>query len=274
MVKDPLRVGGVNLEFGEVTYVMGVINLSPESKNLQTVATGIDESLELARRYRGWGATIVDLGAQSSHYDNPTIDASVELARLLPVVDALLEDGFLVSVDTWKPDVAREVIRRGVQILNDTGGLVDPEMREVVASSQVAAVAVYVEGDHPHDVGAVDSGPHKAARTADIFRKRLDELATEEIENVIIDPGIAVNYRGDYREYTKLQLEVIRESGSLHALGKPLLIPIPRKAEGHRVMAYIALALEYRADFIRVHDVEEATDLVALFDRTDPLVPA
>ncbi len=129
VVKEPLRLGGVDLEFGDVTYVMGVINLSPESKNTHTVATGIDEAVALARRYRRWGATIIDLGGQSSHYDNPTIDSSLELARLLPVVDALLADGFLVSVDTWKPDVAREAIQRGVQMINDTGGLVDPEMR-------------------------------------------------------------------------------------------------------------------------------------------------
>jgi dihydropteroate synthase len=274
MAKYPLRVGGVNLEFGEVTYVMGVINLSPESKNTHTVATGIDQAVDLARRYRRWGATIVDLGAQSSHYDNPTIEASLEIARLLPVVEALLDEGFLLSVDTWKPEVAREAIRTGVQIINDTGGLVDPEMRQIVASSQVAAVAVYVEGDHPHDVDTVDTGPQKAARTAEVFRKRLDELAAEGIENVIIDPGIALNYRGDYQAYTRLQLEVIRESGSLHRLGKPLLIPIPRKAEEHRVMAYITLSLEYGADFIRVHDVEKATDIVALFGRTAPLVSA
>ena len=272
MAKDPLRVGGVNLEFGEVTYVMGVINLSPESRNTHTVATGIDEAVDLARRYRRWGATIIDLGAQSSHYDNPTIDASLELDRLLPVVDALLDEGFLLSVDTWKPEVAREAIRRGAQVINDTGGLVDPEMRQILSSSQAAAVAVYVEGDHPHDVDTVDTGPRKAARTGEIFRKRLAELAAEGIEKVILDPGIALNYRGDYQAYTRLQLEVIRESGSFHRLGKPLLIPIPRKAEDHRVMAYITLALEYGADFIRVHDVEQATDIVALFGRTAPLV--
>jgi dihydropteroate synthase len=274
MPKDPLRVGGVNLEFGEVTYVMGVINLSPESRNTHTVATGVNEAVVLARRYRRWGATIVDLGAQSSHYDNPTIDTSLELARLLPVVDALLEEGFLLSVDTWKPEVAREAIRSGVQIINDTGGLVDREMREIMATSQAAAVAVYVEGDNPHDVDTVDTGPQKAARTAEIFRMRLQELAVDGIENVIIDPGISLNYRGDYQAYTKLQLEVIRESGSFHRLGKPLLIPIPRKAEDHRVMAYITLAVEYGADFIRVHDVEQASDIVALFGRTSPLVSA
>lgn len=266
-------MGAVDLGFGDVTHVMGVINLSPESKNAHTVATSLEGAVALARHYRQWGATIIDVGGQSSHYDNPTIASSLELERLLPVVDALLADGFLVSVDTWKPEVAQEACRRGVQMINDTGGLVDPEMRKVVADSQAAVVAVYVEGDHPHDVGSVDTGARKAARTADVFRLRLQELAADGIENVVLDPGIALNYRSDYQAYTRLQLEVIRESSALHALGKPVLIPIPRKAEDHRVMAYITLALEYEADIIRVHDVEEAADLVALFGRTAP-VPA
>ena len=267
MAKEPLRLGDVSLAFGEVTYVMGVINLSPESKNSATIATGVDAALTLAARYRDWGAAIVDLGGQSSHYDNPTIDASLEIARLIPVVEALLNEGFLVSVDTWKPAVARAAVASGVQIINDTGGLADPAMRTVIAASSSAAVAVYVEGNHPHDVGTVDTGPEKASRTAEVFGRRLAELAAEGIHKVVLDPGIALNYRGDYEAYTRLQLEVIRESAALHALGKPVLIPIPRKAQDHRVMAYITLALEHGADFIRVHDVEQATDLVRLFGR-------
>jgi len=272
--KEPLRLGAVSLEFGGVTYVMGVINLSPESKNLHTVASTSDAAISMARRYRKLGATIIDLGGQSSHYDNPTIDASLELDRLLPVIDALVEDGFILSVDTWKPEVAQEAVRHGVHLINDTGGLVDPRMQSVVASSSAAAVVVYVEGANPHDVGAINTGPGKAIRTAEVFQRRLEGLATHGIENVVLDPGIALNYRGDYEAYTKLQLEVIRESASLHELGKPLLIPIPRKSEDHRVMAYITLALEYGADLIRVHDVEEANDLVALFGRSAPPVLA
>jgi dihydropteroate synthase len=267
-MKEPLRLGSTRLDFGGVTYVMGVINLSPESRNLHTVATSVEEAVRMAHRYRSWGATMIDLGGQSSHYENPTIESDLEVERLLPVVAALSRDEFLISIDTWKPEVAEAALKAGAHLINDTGGLTDPTMRRVVAESGVAAVVVYVEGDHPHDVGQIDTSSGKAARTADVFRARMEELAREGIKEVVLDPGIALNYRGDYEAYTRLQMEVIRESAHLHELGRPVLIPIPRKREDHRVMAYIALALEYGADLIRVHDVKQACDLVALFGRT------
>jgi dihydropteroate synthase len=229
---------------------MAVVNLSPESRNIHTVALDLDQARAMAHRYRDWGASVIDLGGQSSHFDNPTISSKEELARLLPAVTALVGDGFVVSVDTWKPEVARDCLAAGASIINDTGGLTDPAMVAVVAAAGAAAVAVYVEGDNPHDVGVVDEAG---------------------VKDVIIDPGIALNYRGDYEAYTSLQLEVIRESTFLHELHRPVLIPIPRKREFSRVMAFVTLALEYQADMIRVHDPKPACDLARLFGRLPQL---
>ncbi len=262
-----IRVGGVELTLGDVTHVMGVINTSPESKNLPTVARSVDEALLMADRYRSWGASLIDVGGQSSHYDNPTIETADEISRVVPVIEALTVEGHLVAIDTWKAEVAEAAIAAGAVIVNDTGGLKDPEMRRVVAEGDVAAVAVWVEGAHPHDVDVVEIRPDKAEETAARFSVLLADLAAEGINNVIIDPGIALNYRGDYEAYTRMQLEVIAASDHLHALGKPVLIPIPRKRDGHRVAAYISLALEHRADIIRVHDVAMACDLARLFGR-------
>jgi len=265
-----LAIGGRELALGGHTWVMAVINLSPESRNLRTVAANPGQALEMAREFAALGATIIDLGGQSSHYDNPTITDAEEIARLVPAVELLVADGHLVSVDTWKPAVARAGLEAGAHLVNDTGGLTDPDMRALVAEWKIPSVVVYVEGAHPHDVGEVDTGPDKALRTAGALRRRLAELAAEGVHEVIIDPGIALNYRGDYGAYTNTQLDVIRASRHLHSLGRPVLIPIPRKREDHRVMAYITMALEYGADLIRVHDVAHACDLVDLFGRTPP----
>lgn len=247
---------------------MGVINLSPDSKNTHTVARSVDEALTMADRYRQWGATLVDLGGQSSHIDNPTIAAADEVARVVPAIEALTSDGHAVAIDTWKADVAEAAVAAGAVIVNDTGGLADPDMRAVVARTGVAAIAVHVEGANPHAVDEVEIREDKAEHTAEGFRTLLDDLAGEGIHNVIIDPGIALNYRGDYEAYSRMQLQVIAGSAHLHALGKPVLIPIPRKRDGHRLAVYTGLALEHGADIIRAHDVAMACDLVRLFGRT------
>ena len=261
-------MGDLVLPFGEWTHVMGVINLSPASRNTHTVARSVDEALQMADRYRQWGTTLIDVGGQSSHYAAPTIEAVDGITRVVPVIEALAAEGHIVAIDTWKPEVADAAVSAGAALVNDTGGLSDRAMRETISSTGVAAVAVYVEGPNPHDVGEVEIRRDKAGRTADWFRDLLTDLAGEGIENLILDPGIAVNYRGDYEAYTRMQLEVIAESHHLKALGKPVLIPIPRKRDAHRVAAYIALALEHEADIIRVHDVAMACDLVRLFGRT------
>lgn len=264
---DVLRLGDRELPLGDTTYVMGVINLSPDSKNTHTIAHSVDEALLMADRYRSWGATIIDLGGQSSHFDNPTIPSADEISRVVPVIEALASEGHAVAIDTWKPDVAAAAVRAGAVIVNDTGGLKDPEMREVVASTGAGTIAVHIEGENPHAVDEVAIRDDKAEHTADGLRELIEDLAEAGIHNVVVDPGIALNYRGDYESYTRMQLDVIADSAHLRALGKPVLIPIPRKRDGHRVAAYIALALEHEADIIRVHDVAMACDLVRLFGR-------
>ena len=257
----------IALEFGAVTHIMGVINMSPESNNTHTVARDTDHACEMADRYRSAGATVIDIGGQSSHYANPTIEVTHEIERLAPVVERLVVDGHVVSVDTWKPEVAEVMIGLGVAILNDTGGLADPRMADIVARSDVTAIAMYIEGSNPHDVEEVEITANKAAVTARRLADRLAELEMLGITDVIVDPGISINYRGDYLAYTRMQLDVIRGLDELRLLGKPILVPIPRKQEDHRVAAYIAMALEFGADMIRVHDVEMACDLALLYER-------
>lgn len=264
---EMLTLGDTALPLGEITYVMGVINLSPDSKNTHTVARSVDDALLMADRYRTWGTTLIDLGGQSSHYDNPTIAAVDEISWVVPAVEALVAEDHLVSIDTWKPEVAEAATAAGAVIVNDTGGLADPEMRRVVAQSGAAAIAVHVEAENPHEVGEIEIRDDKAERTAEGFRLLLEKLDADGITNVILDPGIALNYPGDYEAYTRMQLEVIADSEHLHALGKPVLIPIPRKRDAHWVAAYVSLALEHRADLIRVHDVAMACDLARLFGR-------
>ena len=126
MAERPLlELGKTSLPLGDATYIMGVLNVSPDSKNTHTVAPNLDQALVMAERYRAWGATIIDIGGQSSHYDNETIADQEEIDRVLPAIEALAADGHLLSIDTWKPGVAREAVAAGAVIVNDTGAFAE-----------------------------------------------------------------------------------------------------------------------------------------------------
>lgn len=252
---------------GDRTYVMAVVNVSPESRVRQSVVATPAAALERARTARDAGASIIDLGAQSSHFENSELPAAVEIERMLPALELLVADGFVVSIDTWKPEVAESALEHGAAIVNDTGGLQDPAMVALVAKHGVPAVVMHIEGRNPLDVGDLEFSADKAAEVAKRFRPRLDELAAQGVTQLILDPGLSINYRSDYEEYGRQQQRVIRGLGALRALGHPVLVPVPRKKEDHRMVSYLTLSLEYGADIVRVHDVEVACDLATLFGR-------
>ena len=225
------------------------------------------QALERSRWARDLGASIIDLGAQSSHFENRELTPDEELDRLLPSLDLLVADDFIVSVDTWKPEVARVALEHGAQIVNDTGGMHQPEMRAVVAESDAWCIVMHIEGRNPLEVSSRELDGDRPSAVAAGLTSLVVELAEVGINHVIVDPGLSINYSSDYARYGQLQLETIRRLDELRVSGAPVMIPVPRKAEDHRMHTYLALAIEYGADVIRVHDVEAACDLVTLLGR-------
>ncbi len=263
-----LLVRDRRLRFGDdITHVMAVVNLSPESRVRHSVVGSPAEALETSRRYRDLGATIIDLGAQSSHFENRELDPGEELDRLLPALALLVDDGFVVSVDTWKPAVAEAAVAAGAAIVNDTGGLQDPAMRAIVAGAPVGAIVMHIEGRNPLEVGARALDAGRPEEVAAALGARVEQLRAEGIDRVIVDPGLSINYRSDYEGYGRLQLATIRSLDTLKALGAPVMLPVPRKQQTHRMLAYLTLSIEHGADVLRVHDVEAACDLVPLLGR-------
>ena len=257
------------LEFGpDITHVMAVVNLSPESRVAHSKVASPAEALQRAREYRDLGASIIDLGAQSSHFENAPLTPEQEIERMLPALSLLVDDGFAVSVDTWKPEVAVAAVEAGAVIVNDTGGLQDPAIVALVRDSGVGAVAMHIEGANPLQVGyrALEDG--RPEIVAGGLAARVGELRAAGVSGpILVDPGLSINYRSDYQAYGQLQLATIRAIDALRAAGEPVLIPVPRKPETHRMLAYLTLSIEYGADVLRVHDVEAACDLVPLLGR-------
>jgi dihydropteroate synthase len=233
-----------------------------------SVVDGADGALARARAARDLGATIIDLGAQSSHFENRPLTPSEEIERLAPALEVLVADDFVVSVDTWKAEVADAAVALGAAIVNDTGGLADPAMVALVRDSGAGAVVMHIEGENPLAVGDRDLSQGRPEVVAALLRRRVADLRAAGLAGpLLIDPGLSINYRSDYEQYGRLQLETIRAMAVLRAIGEPVLLPVPRKADTHRMLAYLTLSIEYGADVLRVHDVEAACDLVGLLGR-------
>ena len=259
---EGLRVAdGAPLVWGRRTYVMGIINATPDSFSGDGLAGDIPAIVELARRFAGEGADLLDIGAESTRPGHQPVDAADELARLLPALEAVAGALSLpISVDTWKAPVARAALSAGAVIVNDVRGLRgDPALAGVVAEYGAGLVLMHHRrrplpaGDDVTD--DVISGLRQsiaAADTAGIPRRRL-----------VVDPGIGFGKTADQN------LELLRELGRLRELGLPLLVGTSRKSTLGRLTgrppeqrveataASVALAIANGADIVRVHDVRE-----------------
>ena len=247
--------------------LMGVINRSPESANRDVYAATPEAAVELASQYAGHGVEVIDVGGQSTNYDNPDIGVAEEIRRLVPTVEALVAEGHLVSVDTWKAEVASAVLDAGTVLINDTGGLKDDAMIDVVADRGTPAVLMYLEAGGPNDAGDYDATDGKSLRISRAIESRRALLADRGVTKLIVDPGIAISYQTNYDAYTKVQFEVAANLDRLSAIGAPVLYAVPRKDDRHRNVALAALAMRAGADMLRVHDVAEIADVARLMGR-------
>ncbi len=259
---------GERLEWGRRTYVMGVINVTPDSFSGDGLAGDIPGIVDLALRYQDEGADILDVGAESTRPGHKSVPEEEELSRLLPALEAIASRVTLpISVDTYKSRVAEQALLTGAAIVNDIWGLKPgPEMAQVVAGAGAGLVLMHNQrgseyGDLMDDiVGSLERSVAVAAQ-AGVSR-----------EAIVIDPGIGFGKTPDQN------IELLQNLGRLKALGLPLLIGVSRKSTlglllglppDQRVegtAAAVALAIAGGADMVRVHDVRQMARVCRVSD--------
>ena len=142
--RSRLRAVDRVLELGERPWLMGIVNASPDSFSDGGHHRGAEDRLALARELLEAGADIVDIGGESASTGRPPVDPEQEVERVVPLVEAVARElGALVSVDTYKPAVARAAIAAGARIVNDVSGLRDPALAEVCAQTGAALVVMH-----------------------------------------------------------------------------------------------------------------------------------
>ncbi|MEX2245648.1 MAG: dihydropteroate synthase [Dehalococcoidia bacterium] len=271
-----LRIGPRTFVWGARTYVMGVINVSPDSFSGDGVAT-VEAALEQARRFVEEGADILDVGGQSTRpgadksaagFDEITPDE--EIRRVVPVVERLRAElpEAPISVDTYKPDVARATLAAGAHMLNDIEGFRrHPAIARIAAEHGVPAVAMHNQRGRTADdvMAAIIEGLRESLRIAD--------AAGLPRGSVIVDPGFGFGWRPEQN------IEMLRRLRELEALGVPVLAGTSRKSTIGAVLggapvegrlfgtaATVALAIAGGADIVRVHDVAAMKQVALLSD--------
>ncbi|MYE40715.1 MAG: dihydropteroate synthase, partial [Chloroflexi bacterium] len=200
---------GERLSWGQRTYVMGVINVTPDSFSGDGLKGDVDAAVEQALRFEGEGADFLDIGAESTRPGHHPVTEAEELRRLLPSLEAVAARVSIpVSVDTWKSGVARAALDAGACIINDVWGLkADPGIAAVAAERGAGLALMHNQQGHVYDnlLDDIVSGLQRSADTA--------LAAGVPRANLMVDPGIGFGKTADQN------IEVLRELGRLKKLG-------------------------------------------------------
>ncbi len=273
------KCGNTEFRWGERTYVMGIINVSPDSFSGDGI-TDLKAAEEQARRFVSEGADILDVGGESTRPGSSSVPIDEEIRRVVPVIERLAgEITVPLSVDTYKSEVAERALKAGAAIINDQWGLKkDRRLAELAAAYNAPLILM----SNQRDKGGFDAGIQRDVAYYDDLMAEVTsslqnsiklalELGVPE-ENLIVDPGIG------FGKTWRQELEIIRRLDELQKLKKPILIGPSRKSFIGMVLdlpsaerlegtaASVAIGISKGADIVRVHDVQQMVRVCRVSD--------
>ncbi|MGI8553519.1 MAG: dihydropteroate synthase [Dehalococcoidia bacterium] len=265
---EPLRLGASTFVWGSRTYIVGIINATPDSFSGESVGSDPEAALRLAAAQVEAGADILDIGGESTRPGARPVAAEEELQRVIPVIKTLAAHlAVPLSIDTTKAVVAREALAAGAQLVNDINGFRgDPRLPAVVAEFGAAAVLM-------------ENG--RGVRYEDLILEMIARLETSVTiatqagvprDRVILDPGLG------FGKGTAKNLEIVRRLATFHTLGYSLLVgpsnkatigavlelPVSERLEGTAAM--VAMSIANGADLVRVHNVKVMARVARMTD--------
>ena len=262
------RCGPAELVWGERTYIMGVLNVTPDSFSGDGLGGDVEAALARARRLIDEGADIIDVGGESTRPSAAPLPAEEEMARVLPVIERLAaEVAVPISIDTYKYEVARRAVEAGAAMINDVWGLQrDVRLAELAAQEGIPLVLTA----NQRQVEYRDVVPEVIAS----LRGAIEVARGRGVAwgDIIVDPGIG------FGKTVAGNLELIRRLGELRVLGRPILLGTSRKSVIGAVLdlppeerlegtaATVALGIAYGADIVRVHDVQAMARVARMSD--------
>lgn len=296
-MKSPsLQIGNQTFNWGSRTYVMGILNLTPDSfsgdgllspsaAGRGVIGEGIEVAVEQAKEFLANGADILDVGGESTRPGSQPVSADEEMERVIPVIEAIAKEfpEALISIDTYKAQVAEEAFKAGAHILNDVWGLrADPGLAPVAARYNVPVILMH-NRSNPASVevraqlGNAYIGSEYQNLIKDVKRELLVSVdlakkAGIEESHIILDPGIGFGKTRGHNlklinrldEIRKLGYPVLLGTSRKSFIGFTLDLPPDQRMEG--TAATIAVGIARGADIVRVHDVKEMARVAKMTD--------
>jgi dihydropteroate synthase len=259
---------------GAVT-VMGVVNLSPDSTYRESVAVSPEAAVRMGRVQTGQGASIIDLGAEASHDGAERVPPQEQIDRLVPVVEELSQHT-VVSVETYRPEVAEAVLAAGARMINLTGREHEDEIVAAVARADASVLMVFSPAENVRGSSELPDDDDLMPALIEHFEPRLEKARAAGVANVVIDPGSGFTYDNlSGVGKAKVQSRVLTQSLRLRRLGVPSGHALPhcfdlferefRHAEGF----FAVLAALGSAHLLRVHEVPRVSAVLHAMSELD-----
>ncbi len=288
MKSSSLQIGSFTFNWGSRTYVMGILNVTPDSfsgDGIIAKGNAVEIAVEQARSFLASGADILDVGGESTRPGSAPVNADEEMGRVIPIIHALNKKfpEAILSIDTYKAQVAEEAIKAGAHIINDVWGLrADDELASVAAKYKTPVILMH-NRSNPASVevrekfGNAYIGAEYENLIEDVKRELMNsvELARKAgiaESHIVLDPGVGF---GKTREHN---LELVNRLDEIRQLGYPILLgtsrksfigftldlPADQRVEG--TAATVSVGITRGADIIRVHDVKEMARVAKMTD--------
>lgn len=271
--KKILHCGELSLDLS-VPQVMGILNVTPDSFSDGGQHNGKVQAIAHAKQMIADGATVIDVGGESTRPGASVVEVEEEIRRVVPVVEALAELDVVISIDTSEPEVIRAAVATGAHIWNDVRALTRPKALETAAELNIPVIIMHMRGE-PTTMNGLD---HYDDVTQDVITElslRVDDALKAGVrpENIMIDPGFG------FAKNAKQNLKLLKEFHQLNQLGYPILSALSRKrfigeALGgadarQRAVGSVAghlMSIQQGASMVRAHDVKAMSDAIKVWN--------
>ena len=270
--KKILRCGELSLDLS-VPHVMGILNVTPDSFSDGGKHNGKAQAIAHAKQMIADGATVIDVGGESTRPGASVVEVEEEIRRVVPVVEALAELDVVISIDTSQPEVIQAAVAAGANIWNDVRALTRPNALETAAELNIPVIIMHMRGE-PTTMNSLDQYDNVTLDVmAELSQRVADALkAGVKAENIMIDPGFG------FAKNAKQNLKLLNEFHQLNQLGYPILSALSRKRfigealggadAGQRAVGSVAghlLSIQQGACMVRTHDVKAMSDAIKVW---------